>query len=138
MASKLGTKEKNDRIEHYAYRTSQNCVKNEDIKTLVGGWHDWHPLILSQIAQRVFTSFVNVSKDVQKNNPKVETFHAIDFDDGEFKQYRIHIFNMERVNNKRKAMWINAGICLKLKDKLGYVRIFRMPCKCFNVQTFKA
>lgn len=129
MASKLSAEDKRDRIEHYAYRTSDKCVKNEDIKTLVGGWHDWHPLILCKIAKRIFDSFVTVSKELEANQNKVETFHNVNFNDGETKEYRIHIFNLERHGTKRKSMWINAGIFLRLKNDLGYTRIFRMPCK---------
>lgn len=130
MASKLSSQEKWDRMEHYAYRTHNLCVKYEEIKTLVGGWHDWHPVILDKVAFRIYKSFLDSSKIFEEKNPKLETFYSVTFDDGKNKQYRIHIFNLERVENKRKSMWINAGIYLKLPTKLGYTRIFRMPCKC--------
>lgn len=130
MAHKLTSQERQNRREHYAYRTNNFCVKNEEIKIIVGGWHDSHPVILDKIASGIYTSFLAVSKMIEESDAKVKTFHSKIYDDGESKKYRIHIFTRERTETKRKAMWINAGIYIKLKDKLGYTRIFRMPCKC--------
>lgn len=122
------TREKLNRMEHYAFRTSQDCVKYEEIKLMVGGWHDSHPLILAKIAKKIFTKFVDECKYEEDNDPKVTKFHSVNYDDGT-KMYRIFVYTKERTENRRKAMHISAGIYLNLANDLGYTRIFRMPCK---------
>lgn len=130
MASKLSRTERNNRVEHYAYRTSQKCVKYEDIKVLVGGWHCWHPVILPKLAKKIYLQFVETSNELEQNKTKIETLKAVDKHDEDTMMYRIHIYNQNRTEKKRKAMWTYAGIYLKLRNDLGYTRIFKMPCKC--------
>lgn len=119
-------------IEHYAYRTENKCVKLDHINQLLGGNYDWHPVIGVKTAKYIFDRFVGHSKRIERHeyfNMKVENIHALDFNEDESKQYRVHIFNRGCTDKNQKAMWIFTGIFLKLPNDLGYVRVFYMPCK---------
>lgn len=132
MASKITKKEKQNIIEHYAYCTSDKCVKLDAVNQLLGGLYDHHNAVLYRTAKYIFNSFVKVSHKLEKNElptVKVDTIKSEDYDDEQSIQYRIHIFNRKRCTTRRKAMWLSAGILMKLPNGLGYTRIFRMPCK---------
>lgn len=130
MSTKLNVQEINDAIEHYAYKSSTKCVKYEEIKTLVGGLYDWHPVIKLSMAKQIYKGFYKYSKEIE-NEPesKFKTFHAFDKDVDGSKKYRIHIFSKERTNAKRKCVWLFAGLLLVLPNNLGYCRVFRLACK---------
>lgn len=118
-----------DAIEHYAYRTSELCVKYEEIKTMVGGWHDFHQAVKMKVAKRIFDDFFEYSKELENDNDNfVKTYHSVNKEESD-RKYRIHIFSKERTAQKRRAVWIFAGIFLQLPNDLGYCRIYRMPCK---------
>lgn len=129
MSSKLSKKEKSDAIEHYAYRTSLKCVKYEQINLMAGGLYDWHPATTFKMSKLIFNAFDESSKDLEGNKEKCETFHAVNKDEEGSKKYRIHIFATVRTATRRRSVWIYAGILLTLPHKLGYCRVFRMPCK---------
>lgn len=132
MACKLTKKQKEDIIEHYAYRTSNNCVKFDKVNQLIGGLYDHHNAVQYRTAKFIFQRFVAISKKLELNKlPGIEIEHlkSEDYNDGDSIEYRIHIFNRDRCTTRRKAMWLSAGILIKLPNGLGYTRIFRMPCK---------
>lgn len=136
MCSKLKNKELSDAVEHYAYRTSDKCVKNEQIKLMVGGLYDWHPATTFKVAKKIFDDFNNSSKQLEENKNKCETFHAVNKEEENYKKYRIHIFATVRTASRRRSVWIYSGILLSLPNKLGYCRVFRMPCK-FDTDKFR-
>lgn len=129
--SELTKDEWKDIIEYYAYRTSYMCVKLDDINQMVGGRYSFHPVIGEKVARFIYQRFVRHSKKIEKHeydNVKVENIHCVDVEN-ESSSYRIHIYNRNRTEERRKAMWIFCGIFLKLPNGLGYTRVFYMPCK---------
>lgn len=134
MPPRFTKQQKEDVIENYAYRTSKNCVKFDNVCQMVGGLYDWHPVIGYKIATFIFQRFQTFDKKIERNevaSVKVQSLKSSEFDE-EGIQYRIHVFNKARTKDRRQAMWLHAGICLKLPNRLGYVRIFCFPCKCTN------
>lgn len=129
-----------DIIEHYAYRTSQSCVKLDAICQMVGGFYDHHSAVTYKTAKYIFDRFLRHSKRIQSNkykNVKVENMHCFDHEEADgSKAYRIHIYNRNCTETRRKAMWIKAGILMKLPNDLAYAKVFYMPCKsCTNFFT---
>lgn len=133
MASRLNAKAKFDIIEHYAYRRSSNCIKFDTINQMIGGLYDHHPCVTYKTAVHIFDKFLSYSKKLQENKVPdltVETLQVEETYENEKIKYRIHTYNRERCTTRRKALWLFAGILIKLPELLGYTRIFCFPCKC--------
>lgn len=131
MASKLTVRQKVNIIEHYAYRTSDKCVKLDTVNQMIGGLYDHHPCINYKTAKYIYDRFVAVDEKLENNSYetlKVENLQLEKYD-GETLKFRIHTFNRDRCTTRRKALWLNAGILMQLPHGLGYCRVFRMPCK---------
>lgn len=107
-------------------------MKFDNVCQMVGGLYDWHPAIGFKMANYIFQRFQKFDRKIELNEVKglkVESLKSAEFQDDAV-QYRIHVFNKARTKYRRQAMWLHAGICLKLPNRLGYTRIFCFPCKC--------
>lgn len=126
------TKEQKEDIEeHYAYKSSNKCVKYDEIKAMVGGVYDSHPVIGAKIALHIFSKFTKLTRKVEGNlHPEIKVENIASFEcDEECKKYRIFIFGRPRTATNRRQTWLKAGFFMSLGNKLGYTRIFSFPCK---------
>lgn len=127
-------------IEHYAFRSSDKCVKFEAIKQLLGGLYDWHPCTYENDAVSIFEYFECQSNNLiagKKGYQKVETLHVYDYSDDTKKiKIKIHIFVQPRTHDDRRRLWMHAGILMKFPFKIGYCRAFLFPCEYYTDERY--
>lgn len=122
---------KDNVVEHYAFRSSENCIKFDALNELIGGIYDCHPCTYLNDVLAIYNKFTKLSDNLiagAKGYRKVETCHHDTYAD-ENKKYTIHIFVQPRTHDERRRLWFHAGILLNFPSKVGYCRIFCFPCK---------
>lgn len=121
--------------EHYACRTSDNCIKLDALLELLGGIHDWHACTLYNDALPIFEKFSELSNNLKGGKPgylKVETLHVEDYAD-EVKRFKIHVFVQPQTHDDRRRLWFHRGLLMKFPQSIGFCRVFCFPNKLFCI-----
>lgn len=124
-----------DVLEHYAVRTSDKCIKYDDLAELSGGLSSNRDYIEEKFANQIYTS---CKKEWQRNlaNNALITYQSKEVEKDKI-SYIAHNFKEPRGTETRPQIWLNTCFKMKYPKDVTYCRVFTFPCKfiCEHFET---